>query len=99
MSSKQNQLYESLTSLTKFITIFFPFESHIHEATTTRSNSSEHLIPGFTPSNDQNSDNSHNQTNQVPYNISNTHSETQNTSDHSIAPENTTAHNQNPEVS
>ena len=81
MSSKQNQLPESVNSFSKFIIISFPSENHSHEAITASSNFFEHPILDFAPSDYQNSDNSQNQTNQVPYNVSNIHSETQNTSD------------------
>ena len=99
MSSKQKQLSESVNSFSKFITVFFPSESHNHEATTTGSNFSRHPILDFAPSDDHNSDNSQNQTNQVPYNASSIHSETQNTSDHSVASENTPVQNQHSQTS
>ncbi|KAH9802307.1 hypothetical protein KPL71_001337 [Citrus sinensis] len=99
MNSKQNQLYKSLNSFSKFITVSFPSESHSHEATTASSNSSENPIKDVIHSDDQDSDNSHNQTTPVPNSVSNTHSETQNTSDYSVALENTEVQNQNPKMS
>ena len=93
MNSKQNQLSESLNSFSKFITVSFPSESHNHEATTTSSNSSENPILDVTPSDDQDSNNSHNQTTPVPNSVLNTHSKTQNTLNYSIAPENTEVQN------
>ena len=93
INSKQNQSSESLNSFSKFIIVTFSSESHSHEATTARSKSSENAIQNFTFPNDQDPDNYHNQTHPVPNNVSNIHSEIQDTLDHSGATENTEVQN------